>query len=85
MDIVTWIVVGLIAGSLASLVMRGSGFGIIGNMVLGIAGAVIGAAGFRELAVRNPITGLAGTIFVAFVGAVVLLLAIHLIRRGSRG
>ena len=85
MDIITWIVVGLIAGSLASFVMRGSGFGIIGNILLGIVGAVVGAWGFRELAVHNPITGLAGTIFVAFVGAVVLLLAIHLLRRGTRG
>jgi uncharacterized membrane protein YeaQ/YmgE (transglycosylase-associated protein family) len=84
MDIITWIVVGLIAGSLASLVMRGSGFGIVGNMFLGIVGAVVGAWGFRELAVRNPITGLGGTIFVAFVGAVVLLLAIHVVRCASR-
>ena len=85
MDIITWIVVGLIAGSLASLVMRGSGFGIVGNMVLGIVGAVVGAWCFRELDVRNPITGLAGTIFVAFVGAVFLLFAIHVVRRGARG
>lgn len=85
MDILTWIVVGLIAGSLASLVMRGSGFGIVGNMLLGIVGAVVGAWGFRELDVRNPITGLPGTIFIAFVGAVVLLFVIHLARRGTRG
>lgn len=85
MDIITWIVVGLVAGSLASLVLSGSGFGIIGNILLGIVGAVVGAWGFRELGVRSPIDGLAGTIFVAFVGAVVVLLALHLIRRGVRG
>lgn len=84
MDIVTWIIVGLVAGSLASLVLRGSGFGIIGNILLGIVGAVVGAWGFRELGVRVPIDGLAGTIFVAFVGAVVLLLVLHLVRRGTR-
>jgi uncharacterized membrane protein YeaQ/YmgE (transglycosylase-associated protein family) len=84
MDIVTWIVIGLIAGSLASFVMKGSGFGILGNIVLGIVGAVVGAWGFRELAVRNPIDGIAGTIFVAFVGAVALLFSIHLIRHVTR-
>lgn len=85
MDLVTWIIVGLIAGSLASFVMRGSGFGIIGDMLLGIVGAVVGAWGFRALDVRIPIAGLAGTIFVAFVGAVALLFTIHLVRRGARG
>lgn len=84
MDIVTWIIVGLIAGSLASLVLRGSGFGIVGNILLGIVGAVVGAWGFRELDIRIPIAGIAGTIFVAFVGAVVLLCGIHLVQRGAR-
>ncbi len=84
MDIITWIVVGLVAGSLASLVWRGSGFGIIGNMLLGIVGAVVGAWGFRELGIRVPIEGVLGTIFVAFLGALVLLVVINLLRRGSR-
>jgi uncharacterized membrane protein YeaQ/YmgE (transglycosylase-associated protein family) len=83
MDIITWIIVGLVAGSLASLVWRGGGFGIIGNIVLGIVGAVVGAWGFRALEVRVPFSGLGGTIFVAFVGSLVLLLAIHLLRRST--
>ena len=68
MDLITWIIVGLIAGTLASVVWRGSGFGILGNMVLGIVGAVVGAWGFRELGIRVPIAGLGGTILVACVG-----------------
>ena len=75
-----WIIVGLIAGVLASFVM-GGGFGIIGDIVIGIVGAFIGGWIFAKLGVGTPFSGLAGTIFVAFVGAVVLLFLIRLIRR----
>jgi uncharacterized membrane protein YeaQ/YmgE (transglycosylase-associated protein family) len=75
-----WIIVGLIAGVLASFVM-GGGFGIIGDIIIGIVGAFIGGWIFARLGVGTPFAGLAGTIFVAFVGAVVLLFLIRLIRR----
>ena len=84
MDIVTWLVVGLVAGLLASAVMRGSGFGILGDILLGIVGAVVGSWGFRELGWRSPAEGLLGVILVAFLGAVVVLLAIRLVSRGRR-
>jgi len=80
MDIITWLIVGLIAGTLASIVARGT-YGIIGDIVLGIVGAFIGSWGFRELGWHAPFPGLAGVIAVAFVGAVVLLLAIRLVAR----
>ena len=83
MDILTWLIVGLIAGVLASLVMGGTGYGLIGDIVIGIVGAFIGGWLFRTLGVAVPISGIAGTILVAFVGAVVLLFLIRLIRRGS--
>ena len=80
MDIfIVWLVVGLIAGVLASVVMRGSGLGLLGDVVLGIAGAFVGGWAFRELGWRSPFTGLAGTITVAFVGAVIVLAALRLI------
>ena len=75
-----WIIVGLIAGVLASFVM-GGGFGIIGDIIIGIVGAFIGGWIFSQLGVGTPFGGLAGTIFVAFVGAVVLLFVIRLVRR----
>jgi uncharacterized membrane protein YeaQ/YmgE (transglycosylase-associated protein family) len=75
-----WIIVGLIAGVLASFVM-GGGFGIIGDIIIGIVGAFIGGWIFSQLGVGTPFGGLAGTIFVAFVGAVVLLFIIRLVRR----
>jgi uncharacterized membrane protein YeaQ/YmgE (transglycosylase-associated protein family) len=79
MDILTWIIVGLIAGVLASLVV-GGGFGILADIVIGILGAFVGAWLFRALGVGSPFSGLAGTIFVAFVGACVLLLILRAFR-----
>ena len=83
MDILTWLIVGLIAGVLASLVMGGTGYGLIGDIVIGIVGAFVGGWLFRAMGVSVPLSGIAGTILVAFVGAVVLLFVIRLIRRGS--
>jgi len=79
--ILTWLVVGLIAGVLASYVSRGGGYGIIGDIVLGIVGAFIGGWGFRALHWHAPFAGLAGVIFVAFIGAVALLFVIRLLGR----
>ena len=83
MDLLTLIVVGLIAGLLASLVVGGVGFGLLGDIAIGIVGAFLGRWLFRVLEIRVPFSGLAGTIFVAFIGAVVFLLLLRLIR-GSR-
>jgi uncharacterized membrane protein YeaQ/YmgE (transglycosylase-associated protein family) len=84
MDLLTWIIVGLVAGVLASLVMGGTGYGIIGDIIIGIVGAFIGGWLFRSLGVTSPIGGLAGVIFVAFIGAVVLIFILRLIRGGRR-
>ena len=81
MGILTWIIVGLVAGVLASLVV-GGGFGLIGDIIIGIIGAFVGGWIFSQLGVSTPFGGLAGTIFVAFIGAVVLLFLLRLIRRG---
>jgi uncharacterized membrane protein YeaQ/YmgE (transglycosylase-associated protein family) len=77
MDILTWLIVGLIAGVLAGLVV--GGYGILADIVVGIVGAFIGGFIFRAAGWGTPFAGLAGTIFVAFVGAVVLIL--HLFNR----
>jgi uncharacterized membrane protein YeaQ/YmgE (transglycosylase-associated protein family) len=80
MDLLTWCIVGLVAGVLASMVM-GGGYGIIGDIIVGIVGAFIGGWIFAKLGTAPPFGGLAGTIFVAFIGAVVLLFLLRLIRR----
>lgn len=85
MDILTWLIVGLVAGVLASLIVGGSGYGIVGDIVVGIVGAFVGGWIFREAGWSAPFSGLAGTIFVAFIGAVVLLLILHLVYRSRRG
>lgn len=77
-----WLAVGLIAGWLASAVV-GGGFGVIGDIIVGIVGAFIGGFLFRATGLTVPFGGIAGTILVAFVGAVVLLLILRVIRRAS--
>ena len=84
--LVIWLVVGLIAGWLASVVAGGIGYGLIGDIVVGIIGAFIGGWLFSALGISSPFGGLAGSIFVAFVGAVALLLVLGVLggRRLSR-
>ncbi|MEP6731538.1 MAG: GlsB/YeaQ/YmgE family stress response membrane protein [bacterium] len=84
MDLLTWLIVGLIAGVLASLVMGGTGYGLVGDIIIGIVGAFVGGWLFRQLGVRSPLSGLPGTIFVAFIGAVVLLFVLRLLRGQTR-
>jgi uncharacterized membrane protein YeaQ/YmgE (transglycosylase-associated protein family) len=80
--ILIWIAIGLVAGWLASRV-AGGGYGVVGDIVLGIVGAFLGGFIFRALHLRMPFSGVASTIFVAFVGAVVLLLLMRLVGRIS--
>jgi uncharacterized membrane protein YeaQ/YmgE (transglycosylase-associated protein family) len=69
--LVWWIVVGLIAGFLAGLVMRGGGFGIVGDIVVGILGAIIG--GFVAGLLGLGASGFVGSIIIAFLGACILI------------
>ena len=78
MDILLWIVLGLIAGVLASMVMRG-GFGILGDIVVGIVGALLGGWLFSALG-AGGVTGFnLWSIFVAFVGACLLIALLRLL------
>ena len=80
MDLVTWLIVGLVAGVLAGMLV--GGVGLIGDIIVGIIGAFVGGWIFQQLGITTPFGGLAGTIFTAFVGAVVLLFLLHLVMRG---
>lgn len=75
-----WIAIGLIAGWLASAVV-GGGYGVIGDIVVGVVGAFLGGLIFRGLHIGVPLHGIPGTIFVAFIGAVVLLAILRLVNR----
>ena len=83
MELLTWLIVGLVAGVLASALV-GVGYGIIGDIVVGILGAFIGGWLFSRMGWEAPWGGLAGTIFVAFIGAAFLLAIIRIIRSTSR-
>ncbi len=85
MDLLTLIIVGLVAGLLASFAVGGVGYGLLGDIVIGIIGAFVGSWLFSALGVAVPFGGLGGTIFVAFIGAVVLLLILRVIRQGTSG
>ncbi|GAC1329407.1 MAG: hypothetical protein NVSMB17_05750 [Candidatus Dormibacteria bacterium] len=78
--ILGWIVVGLIAGALASRVVRGRGMGCLMDIFLGVAGAFVGAF-LASLVGFSGAVGFGGEIIVAFLGAVVLLSLIRLVSR----
>ena len=75
--------VGLIAGWLAGKLVRGTGFGVIGDIVVGIGGAVLASFLFPKIGIRLG-TGLASEIVLAGIGAVILLLIVRLFRTGGR-
>ncbi|HXW85077.1 MAG TPA: GlsB/YeaQ/YmgE family stress response membrane protein [Candidatus Binataceae bacterium] len=74
------IIVGIIAGWAAGKVVRGRGYGLIGDLILGLIGGVIGGWIFGELNIPGP-NGVIGEIVVATIGAVVLVWITHLVRR----
>jgi uncharacterized membrane protein YeaQ/YmgE (transglycosylase-associated protein family) len=84
-QLIVWLIIGSLAGFLAGMVVRGRGFGVFGNMLIGLVGALVGGLIFALLNVE--ITGLPTFTFsladllVAFIGAVLLLLIARLFRR----
>ncbi len=79
--ILAWTIVGLIAGWLAGMVMKGGGYGVIGDIVVGVIGGLLGgwiATALFHLGVG--VTGInLGSVLVVFVGAVVLLFLLRLV------
>jgi uncharacterized membrane protein YeaQ/YmgE (transglycosylase-associated protein family) len=75
--------VGLVAGWLAGKIVRGTGFGIIGDIVVGIAGAFVASWLFPRLGFHLG-SGLLGEIIYSAIGAIILLLIVRLIRTGGR-
>lgn len=78
MDVLWFLIIGGVAGWIAGEMMRGDGFGIVGNIVVGIIGAVIG--GFLFDIFNVTAYGLIGSLVMAVIGAVVLLFVINLFR-----
>jgi len=82
MGILSWIVVGLIAGWLAGLVVKGGGFGCVGDIIVGVIGGLLGgwvASYFFHLG--DPMSGInLESILVAFAGAVILVILLRMLR-----
>ncbi len=78
--VIWWIVVGLIAGFLASVVMRGGGYGIVGDIIVGLVGALIG--GFLASLLGLGAGGFIGTIIIAFIGACILIAILRAVSGG---
>ena len=75
--------VGLIAGWLAGKIVRGTGFGLVGDVLVGIAGALLASLLFPKLGIRIG-TGLVSEIVYSTIGAILLLLVVRLVRTGGR-
>lgn len=80
MGIIAWIIVGAIAGWLAGLIVKGAGFGLLGNIVIGIVGAIVAGWLLPQLGVRLG-AGWIGEIINAAIGGVIVLVILSLIRR----
>ncbi len=78
MHLVWFLLVGLIAGWLAGKVTRGSGFGVLGDIVIGVIGAFIGGFLFRQVGIFA--SGTLGSVIVATVGAVVLVYVVRALK-----
>jgi uncharacterized membrane protein YeaQ/YmgE (transglycosylase-associated protein family) len=78
-SIVLWLILGAIAGWVAGQVMRGGGFGLVGNIIVGIIGASIGGWVFGLLGIGSG--GFIGSLITAIVGAIVLLFVVDLIKK----
>ncbi|MDQ6893010.1 MAG: GlsB/YeaQ/YmgE family stress response membrane protein [Acidobacteriota bacterium] len=88
MSVVAWIILGLISGFIGSKIVNKRGEGVLLDIVLGIVGAVVGGWLFRTFAKAthvHPVPGVTGlnieSVFVAVVGAIVVLIAYHAISR----
>jgi uncharacterized membrane protein YeaQ/YmgE (transglycosylase-associated protein family) len=78
-SLIWFLIIGVVAGWLAGRIMRGGGFGLVGDLVVGVVGAFLGNIVATYFGVH--IAGLAGTIITATLGAIVLLAAVRMIHR----
>ncbi len=79
LSLLWFLIIGLIAGFLAGKIMRGSGYGLIGDLVIGIVGAFIGGWVFGLLGIATY--GLIGSLVTALIGALLLIFIIRMVKR----
>jgi uncharacterized membrane protein YeaQ/YmgE (transglycosylase-associated protein family) len=79
---VWWIIIGIAAGWIAGQVMKGSGYGLLGDLIIGAIGVYIGGYVFGLL--KIPSSGLWGALITAVVGAILLIIVVRALRGGRR-
>jgi uncharacterized membrane protein YeaQ/YmgE (transglycosylase-associated protein family) len=79
MHILIWIIVGILAGWLTGLVMKGRGYGLLGDLIIGLLGGLIGGWLFGLVGLAP--TSWLGQVLVSFIGGVVLVAVVRLLRR----
>jgi uncharacterized membrane protein YeaQ/YmgE (transglycosylase-associated protein family) len=79
MEFVWFILIGIVAGWLAGVIMKGGGFGLVGDLIVGVIGAVLGGFLFGLLGLGAG--GLIGALVTATVGAIVLIALLRLVRK----
>lgn len=82
MDILWFILIGIAAGWLGGLIMKGQGFGLVGNMIMGVIGALLGGFLFGLLGLKAY--GLIGSLVTATVGAVVLIWLMRMVGKSAK-
>jgi uncharacterized membrane protein YeaQ/YmgE (transglycosylase-associated protein family) len=80
MEFVWFIIIGLVAGWLAGVIMKGGGFGVVGDIVVGVLGALLGGWLFGRFG-GSAGGGLIGAIVVATIGAIILIFLVRLVKR----
>ncbi len=80
MGLLLFLIIGLVAGWLAGNIMRGGGFGLVGNLVVGVIGAFVGGFLFRMI-IGMESTGMIGSLVTAVIGAIVLLAVVGLLKK----
>jgi len=80
MNILIFLLIGAVAGWLAGLIMKGGGFGLIGDIIVGVLGAVIGGYLFGWLNVSAG-AGWIGSLVTALVGAIILIAVVRVLKR----
>ena len=80
--LIIWLIVGGVAGWLAGMVVKGTGYGLIGDIIVGIVGALIAGWLLPQVGIAIG-SGIVGAIINAFIGAVILLIVLRLIKRAT--
>lgn len=80
LQVIIFLVIGALAGWLAGVIVRGAGFGVLGNIIVGIIGALVGGFVFRLFGM-DPSYGFIGSVITATIGAIIVLAIVVLIKR----